>query len=90
MIITTARDLIRLSTREHRTVTEYPEDAEAARALLTDLGAEADDDCDVWTHHSGAGWSGPESAGYYDIWGTANGCEWRVHVVADELDEGQS
>lgn len=77
----TADELIALSRRENRTVTEYPETPEAARALLEDLSVEASDDCSVWEHVSGAGYSGSEAAGYYDVWGD----DWRVHVVTEVL-----
>lgn len=81
----TATELIDLSRRENRTVTEYPVDAAEARSLLEALGAEASDDCAVWDHVSGAGYSGPEATGHYDVWGD----DWRIHVVtaAIEADE---
>jgi hypothetical protein len=81
---TTAADLIDLSTREGRTVTEYPSTKAEATALLEGLGAA----CTAEEHHSGEGYSGPESTGYYDFWGTdGEGGPWRVHVVFGALSE---
>lgn len=75
-----ASALIALSIREGRTVTEYPDTAEDARALVETLAVEAADDCTI-EHRSGS-----ESVGYYDIWGTdEDGDEWRVHVVTAEI-----
>lgn len=77
-----AQDLIAMSRREDRTVTEYPCSEEEARTLLEDLGVEAADDCCLMEHHSGAGYSGSESVGYYAVWGD----DWCVHVVHAELE----
>lgn len=82
----TANQLIELSIREHRTVAEYPASPAEAIALIEDLGALSADDCSPWEHHSGAGYSGSEAAGYYNIWGTDDdGDEWQVHVVTSEV-----
>lgn len=79
--------LIALSISERRTVTEYPATAQIACLLIDSLGAVAGDDCSPRDHVGGAGLSGPESAGHYDIWGTtATGDTWRVHVVSADLD----
>jgi hypothetical protein len=82
-----AARLVLLSVRESRVVSVYP-DASEASALLEDLGAIAADDCPTWEHHSGSGRSGPESAGHYDVWGTADGNNWRIHVVCERVESG--
>lgn len=74
-------ELIRESRQENRTVTVYPETAAEAIQILEDLGPEAADDCPTWDHQSGSGYSGPESVGYYDVWGD----DWRVSVVTAEV-----
>ena len=73
--IENAKDLIRMSVREDRTVTEYPDTREQETALLDDLmSADGyEDSADV----SGSGYSGDEARGYTDLWGDT----WRVHVV---------
>lgn len=76
--MTNAIDLIRLSIREHRTVTEYPETVQEFDAILDALLAEGEDSATV----SGAGYSGAEERGWEDVWGTTpSGAEWRVHLV---------
>lgn len=73
-----AYELIALSIRENRTVTEYPETAEEFEALVADLSAECDDNTEVY----GRGFSGPENRGLVDFWGGADeGEPWRVEVV---------
>lgn len=71
----TAKDLVRLSVRENRTVTEYPDTKEQESALLDDLMSTESygDSVDM----SGSGYCGPEERGYTDVWGNT----WRVHVV---------
>ena len=84
--ISTAAQLIDLSVRRGQTVTEYPSTDAETSSLLEDLGVACADDCSPQEHHSGAGHSGPESAGYYDVWGsTDDGAEWRVHIVSREI-----
>lgn len=81
MTNTTASQAIDESRRENRTVTLYPETVNDACDLMESLGTEASDDCPVWEHHSGAGYSGPEAAGHYDVWGD----DWRITVVCVEV-----
>lgn len=82
-----AKALIALSISEDRIVSERPDSLDEARQLIEDLGALCDDDCSPRDHHSGAGYSGPEAAGYYDIWGTTDtGAEWRVHIISADVD----
>lgn len=79
----TSRDLIAMSIRESRTIVEYPTTRADAATLLADLAVECDIECCPLDHHSGAGYSGQESVGYYDIWGTSeDGGEWRVRLVS--------
>lgn len=72
MATMTAAQLIELSQREDRTVTEYPS-ADEHEHLTTDLLCESNDSAD----YSGEGYSGPESRGWTEFWGD----DWRVDIV---------
>lgn len=76
MTTTTAAELIDLSQREDRTVTEYPDTQAEWDAINEGLLAECEDSVDV----SGDGHNEPESNGYTDYWGQ----DWRVHLVNPE------
>jgi hypothetical protein len=81
-----AQQLIDLSIREDRVVTEYPDTQQEYNTLLDDLLA-IGDDVD-YTEVSGSGYSGPEERGYTDVWGT-DGDDWRVsliHPLADDAN----
>lgn len=87
-MILSAAELIEMSIRENRTVAEYPNTREEAETLLLALGAECADDCPPREHHSGAGYSGSDAAGYYPMWGTTeDGDDWIVHVMCADLDD---
>jgi hypothetical protein len=73
----TTADLIKLSIKENRTVTEYPATKEEYDSLLDGLLASSDGDVDT-AEHSGAGYSGSESRGRTEVW-SADG--WRVDLV---------
>ena len=78
-------DLIAESAVESRTVAVYPDSEKETQELLAALAPYADDDC-ASEHVSGEGYSGSESVGYYDVWGTDDdGDEWRIHIVASEV-----
>jgi hypothetical protein len=73
----TAAELIELSRREQRTVTEYPETREEYDALLDDLLASSEGDADT-AEHSGAGCCGPEARGRTEVWSEDG---WRVDII---------
>jgi len=74
----TAEQLIDLSIRETRTVTEYPSSAQEQRDLHESLLTECDDN----NEESGSGRSGAEARGSVVYWGTSpDGDEWKVEVI---------
>lgn len=79
--VETAEQAIREARRENHIVALYPDTEEEARQILETLGVEASDDCGVWDHQSGAGYSGNEALGHYDVWGE----DWRIHVITAEV-----
>jgi hypothetical protein len=73
----TANDLIKLSIRENRTVTEYPETQEEYDALLDGLLTASDGDVDT-AQISGLGYEGAESRGWTEVY-SADG--WQVDLI---------
>lgn len=72
-----AAELIDLSVRENRTVTEYPETCDQYEALLHDLLDSSDGDTGT-TRCSGDGYSGPEGRGWTEV-RSSDG--WRVDLI---------
>lgn len=77
MTTSSAVDLIAMSQREDRTVTEYPETWAEYDAILDALLAESEGDVDT-AEHSGAGHSGSEARGWTAVWSEDG---WRVDLI---------
>ena len=79
MTTMTAEQLIAMSRRQNRIVTEYPDTKTEEEELLdalrgrVDYEGEADD--------GGSGYDGSLARGWTDVWGGEDGDPWRVSVV---------
>ena len=76
-----AIDLIKLSISENRTVTGYPTTRKEFDNLCADLLVECSDDCDP-IEHSGSGYSGPESRGWFEFWAE----NWKIDIINPQTE----
>lgn len=72
-----AAELIDLSIRDGRTVTEYPDSRAEYDSLLDDLLAGSAGDVGT-AEHSGSGYSGPEARGWTEVYSRDG---WRVDLI---------
>ena len=86
MATMTAEQLIGLSVRENRCVTEYPASQSEFGSIADTLRVECDDDCEG-EETSGAGRSGSEARGWVRYWGTTEaGDAWSVDIVRPAVE----